>query len=369
MIGPCLIVGAGFFGAVCARELTDAGIRCRVIEKRDHIGGNCYTRTHEDVGCHEHVYGPHIFHTDSRPVWSYVTRLAEFNSFINRPRVWYRDRLYSFPVNLLTLYQLFGVRTPAEAESVLQQKRQPQADQSNVEGWCLANLGEEIYETFIRGYTWKQWNRPPAELPADIIRRVPVRLTCDDNYYQDKFQGIPIGGYTAIFERLFEGIPVDLQIDFFEDRESWLDRYPLVIYTGPVDAFFDLEFGALEYRSLRFEREFLDVRDFQGNAVVNYTELEVPWTRIVEHKHFNADLSRERTLITKEFPADWAPGLEPYYPVNTDENVERFKKYRRRIQECEGKIVFGGRLAEYRYYDMDEVIEEALGTVKSLLGK
>jgi UDP-galactopyranose mutase len=369
MIEPVLIVGAGFFGAVCARQLKDAGIRCRLLEKRDHIGGNCYTRNHPDIGCHEHVYGPHIFHTDSPVVWRYITRFAEFNYFVNRPRVRYRDRLYSFPINLLTLHQLFGVCTPAEATAALEQRRKPAADQSSVEGWCLANLGEELYETFICGYTWKQWNRHPGELPSDIIRRVPIRLNFDDNYYVDHYQGIPIEGYTSIFERLLEGIPVDLETDFLQDREQWMAQYPLIIYTGPVDAYFSHEFGPLEYRSLRFEREELPVRDFQGNAIVNYTDRAVPWTRIVEHKHFDMDLTKERTLITKEFPANWEPGLEPYYPVNTPENMERFVRYRERMSEWSGRVVFGGRLAEYRYYDMDDVIEAALRTVQKLLAQ
>ncbi len=367
MIGPVLIVGSGFFGAVCARELSNAGVRCRVLEKRDHIGGNCFTRSHPDIGCHEHVYGPHIFHTDSPVVWQYVTKYAEFNHFVNRPRVRYRDRIYSFPVNLLTLHQLFGVHTPAEAAAMLTEKRQSIADQNSVEGWCLANLGKELYETFIRGYTWKQWNHDPRELPADIIRRMPIRFTFEDNYYLDRYQGIPIGGYTRIFERLLDGIPIDLETDFLLDRDAWIARYPMVIYTGPIDAFFSLDFGPLEYRSLRFERETIPMRDFQGNAVINFTEREIPWTRIVEHKHFDMDLTRESTLIAREFPEDWGPGLEPYYPVHTAKNIERYARYLGRISELNGRVVFGGRLAEYKYYDMDEVIEAALHTVKRLL--
>jgi UDP-galactopyranose mutase len=366
MIGSVIIVGAGFFGAVCARELTELGIKCLVLEKRDHIGGNCYTCSRADIGCHEHVYGPHIFHTDSEVVWRYITRFAEFNHYVNRPRVRYRDRIYSFPINLLTFHQMFGASTPAEATAVLAQKRQSGADQSTVEGWCLANLGEELYETFIRDYTWKQWNRDPSHLPAEIVRRVPIRLTFDDNYYLDRHQGIPIGGYTRIFERLLDGIPVERNTDFLADQEKWLSQYPLVIYTGPVDAYFSFEFGPLEYRSLRFERELLPMKDFQGNAIINYTDRDVPWTRIVEHKHFDMNLTEERTLITREFPANWAPGLEPYYPVNTAENMERFTCYCRRIKQLDGKVVFGGRLAQYRYYDMDEVIEAALGTVQQL---
>ncbi|MBN2339285.1 MAG: UDP-galactopyranose mutase [Acidobacteria bacterium] len=368
MVGPVLIVGAGLFGAVCARELTDAGIRCRVVERRAHIGGNCHTRPHPGIGCHEHVYGPHVFHTDAPALWRYVNRFGAFNGFVNRPRVRFGDRVFSFPINLLTLHQLFGVSTPAEAEEALRLRRRPGTDESSVEGWCLAHIGEELYETFVLGYTWKQWNRHPRELPSDIIRRLPVRLTFDDNYYTDRFQGVPAEGYGRLFERLLEGVAVELETDFLPDREYWMARHPLVIYTGALDAFFAHECGPLEYRSLRFEREELPVGDFQGNAVVNYTEREVPWTRIVEHKHFGPDRSRPRTLITREFPADRAPGCEPCYPVRTPDNLARLGRYRARGAELEGRVLFGGRLAEYRYYDMDDTVAAALGAVRRLLG-
>lgn len=368
MAGPVLIVGAGLFGAVCARELTDAGIRCRVVEKRAHVGGNCHTRPHPDIGCHEHVYGPHVFHTDAPELWRYVQRFGAFNGFVNRPRVRFGDRVFSFPINLLTLHQLFGVSTPAEAEEALRLRRRPGGDESSVEGWCLAHIGEELYETFVLGYTWKQWNRHPRELPADIIRRLPVRLDFDDNYYTDRWQGVPTEGYGRVFERLLEGVAVELETDFLADRGYWMARHPLVIYTGALDAFFDYEFGPLEYRSLRFEPEELPFDDFQGNAVVNYTEREVPWTRIVEHRHFDPKPAGGRTLVTREYPAERAPGCEPCYPVRTPDNLARLGLYRAGEAELEGRVLFGGRLAEYRYHDMDDTIAAALGAVRGLSG-
>ena len=364
-----LIVGGGFYGAVCARELTDAGLTCHVIEKREHIGGNAWTRYSAEAACHEHVYGPHIFHTNSKNLWQYINRFADFNGFVNRPRVRHGDRLFSFPINLLTLYQLFGVSTPADAVAALASKRLPGQDESNVEGWCLANLGEELYTTFIKGYTQKQWNRDPRDLPAAIIKRVPVRLTFDDNYYRDRYQGIPVGGYTQIFERLLDGIRVDLRTDFLAGRDWWMSHYPLVIYTGPIDAYFDYEFGPLEYRSLRFERELLPVDDYQGCAVVNYTDGNIPYTRIVEHKHFEKPSVTGHTLISREYPANWRPGGEAYYPVNTPENMSRLAAYQQRVKELEGRVLFGGRLAEYRYYDMHQAIAAALQTVGRLLGR
>ena len=364
-----LIVGSGFYGSVCARELTDAGMSCHVIEKRSHIGGNAWTRHSPEANCHEHVYGPHIFHTDSKELWSYVNKYAEFNAFVNRPRVRHGDRLLSFPINLLTLYQLFGVSTPADAAKALAARRVLGQDESNVEGWCLANLGEELYDTFIKGYTQKQWNRDPRELPASIVRRVPVRMTFDDNYYKDRYQGIPVGGYTQIFERLMDGVPQDLGTDFLADRDQWIGSYPLVIYTGPIDAFFDYEFGPLEYRSLRFERELLDVDDHQGCAVVNYTDGGVPYTRVVEHRHFDLTQPTGRTLISREYPANWTPGGEAYYPVNTPDNMVRLEAYKKRARELDGRVIFGGRLAEYRYYDMHQAIAAALTMVGRLLGR
>lgn len=364
-----LIVGAGFYGSVCARELTDAGHRVHVIEKRDHIGGNCFTRYWEEADCHQHVYGAHIFHTNNREIWDYVNRFAEFNHYVNRVKVNYRDTIFSFPINLLTLFQIYGVRTPSEAEEKLASVREPIENPANMEEWCLANVGREIYEIFIKGYTSKQWNKPPSELPASIIRRVPIRLTFDDNYFNDRYQGIPIGGYTAIFDQLLKGIPVDLKVDFLSERDDWLKRYDRVIYTGPIDAFFEHCFGHLEYRSLRFETELRPTRDFQGNAVINYTEATVPHTRIYEHKHFDLSLKADQTLTSIEYPQDWQPGMIEYYPVITESNNDRYQLYREKADQLSLPVHFGGRLGSFKYYDMHQVVGAALKTVRDELGR
>ncbi|MBC2606946.1 UDP-galactopyranose mutase [Pelagicoccus albus] len=363
-----LIVGSGLFGSVCARELTDAGHSCQVIEKRDHIGGNCYTRKIEEAGCHEHVYGPHIFHTNSTELWNYIRRFTEFNHFSYRPRVNFKGSYYSFPINLMTLNQLWGVVTPEAAKAKLAEVREDIPDPANLEEWCLSQVGRELYETFVRGYTAKQWHHDPKDLPASLIKRLPIRLRYDDNYFNDQYQGIPKEGYTKIFERMLEGIPVEFGVDFLEDRDSWLEKFDHVIYTGSPDSFFGYSEGPLEYRSLRFERELLDTPDFQGVAAVNYTEEQIPYTRIVEHKHFDLSFSKEKTLITKEYPSDWKLGDIEFYPVNTGENQAVFAKYKSLMKEMEGKVVFGGRLGEYRYYDMHQVIAAALKRLKVLLG-
>ncbi|WP_269524317.1 UDP-galactopyranose mutase [Coraliomargarita parva] len=362
-----LIVGAGMYGSVCARELTDAGHHCHVIEKRDHIGGNCYTRYNEEADCHQHVYGAHIFHTNSQRIWNYVNGFAEFNHYRNSPRVSYKDRIFSFPINLLTFHQLYGCRTPQEAENKLREIVIPNDTPQNMEEWCLANVGPDIYEIFIKGYTTKQWNRSPQELPADIIKRLPFRLTFDDNYFTDRYQGIPTGGYTAIFERLLEGSEVSLETDFLADRDEWIRRYDHVIYTGPLDAFFGYCHGHLEYRSLRFESSLLPVRNYQGNAVFNYTDTEVPYTRTYEHKHFDMNLNREKTLVTWEYPHNWKPGDIEYYPVQTTGKNNILATYTALRNELDFPITFGGRLAEFRYYDMHQVIGAALKQVHSLL--
>lgn len=367
MRGKYLIVGAGFFGAVCARELVDAGRDVLVLEEREHIGGNCYTEYHPEADCHQHVYGPHIFHTSDASVWSYVNRFAEFNHFVNRPRVSYRDQLYSFPINLLTMYQVFGVKTPEEARARIERERVPIAKPKSLEEWCLSQIGPTLYEMFIRGYTAKQWQTDPRQLPASIIRRLPVRFTFDDNHYRDRYQGIPIGGYTQIFERLLSGIPIEFGVNFLEERDRWLSRYDHIIYTGALDRFFDYEHGDLEYRSLRFDSELLPLNDFQGNAIINYTEADIPYTRIVEHKHFDLSLAAPKTLITREYPVRWNRQLIPYYPVNTDENQVRYKRYREELKALSLPMNIGGRLAEYRYYDMHQVIAGALKLSASLL--
>ncbi len=363
-----LIVGAGFFGAVCARELTDAGHRCLVLEKRDHIGGNCYTRYNIEAGCNEHVYGPHIFHTDSSQIWSYLRRFGEFNSFVNRPKVKFGDRIFSFPINLFTLYQIYGVKTPEEASQRLERSKIPIRSPENLEEWCLSQVGRELYEIFFKGYTQKQWGRDPKELPASLVRRLPIRMNFDDNYYRDRFQGIPIGGYTALFEQLLKGVPVVLGVDFLGDRDQLIRQYDHVIYSGPVDAFFDNCEGVLDYRSLRFESRILDLPDYQGNAQINFTEYQVPYTRSIEHKHFDLNFREAKTLVTREYPQEWKPGMVEFYPVATARNQRVYDSYRALQGEHSLPVTFGGRLGEYRYFDMHQVIGSALRTVRNLLG-
>ncbi|MFP6899319.1 MAG: UDP-galactopyranose mutase [Opitutales bacterium] len=362
-----LIVGAGFYGSTCARELTDAGHECLVIDKRDHFGGNCHTKYIEEADCHQHVYGAHIFHTNSRKVWDYVNRFATFNHYVNRVKVLHRSNVYSFPINLFTLYQLFGTRTPAEAQRVLAEKREAIEKPSNMEEWCLANVGREIYEIFIEGYSSKQWGRHPRELPASIIKRVPIRLNYDDNYFSDRFQGIPIGGYSAIFEKMLDGIPVELNVDFLDERDDWLRKYDHIIFTGPIDAFFGHQLGHLEYRSLRFDHQVLDEPDYQGNAVFNHTEAEVPYNRTYEHKHFDMRYTRNQTAVTFEHPQAWKPGLIEIYPIHTDDNLSLFSSYKELANSEALPVTFGGRLGEYRYYDMHQVIGGALEKAHTLL--
>ncbi len=364
-----LIVGAGFFGAVCARELVDAGCAVLVLEEREHLGGNCFTAYHPEADCHQHVYGPHIFHTNDTAVWAYVNRFAEFNNFINRPRVSCQERIYSFPINLFTMYQVFGVKTPAEARARIEQERVPIEKPGNLEEWCLSQIGPTLYELFIRGYTAKQWQTDPRKLPTSIVRRLPLRFTFEDNHYRDRFQGIPIGGYTRIFERLLEDIPVEYGVNFLEDRDVWIGRFDHTIYTGALDRFFDFSHGDLEYRSLRFESEMLAMNDFQGNAIINYTDETVPYTRIVEHKHFDQSLSAPKTLITREYSVTWNRQLIPYYPVNTEDNQARYRRYRDELEQLKLPMSIGGRLAEYRHYDMHQVIAGALKLSASLLGR
>ena len=365
-----LIVGAGLFGAVFAREAMSAGKRVLVIDKRSHIAGNVYT--YEQEGINVHKYGAHIFHTNNKQVWDYVTGFADFNRFTNSPVANYKGELYSLPFNMYTFNKLWGVVTPQEAEEKLAEQRAEIKDEPrNLEEQAISLVGRDIFEKLIKGYTEKQWGRECRELPAFIIKRLPVRLTFDNNYFNALYQGIPIGGYTKLVEGLLEGIEVRLGVDYLPNKAELDAQAERVIYTGPIDAYFDFKLGVLEYRSVRFETELLDVPNFQGNAAVNYTDRETPWTRIIEHKWFEFGKDRygndiPKTIISKEYSSEWKPGDEPYYPVNDEKNSSLYEKYRG-LAVKEKKVVFGGRLGEYKYYDMDTVIEKALLTAKQEL--
>ena len=359
-----LIVGAGLFGAVFAHEAREAGKKVLVIDRRPHIAGNVYTEQVE--GIHVHQYGAHIFHTNDRQVWDYVNRFAEFNRFTNSPVANYHGELYSLPFNMYTFNKMWGVVTPQEAAAKIEEQRQAAGitEPKNLEEQAISLVGTDIYEKLVKGYTEKQWGRPCTELPAFIIKRLPVRLTFDNNYFNALFQGIPVGGYTKMVENLLEGIEVRLGCDYLENRTQLDALAEKVIYTGPIDAFFGFCYGPLEYRSVRFETEVLNMPNFQGNAAVNYTDRETPWTRIIEHKWFEFGKDAEgndlqKTVISREYSSAWEPGEEPYYPVNDDKNSALYAQYRALAQK-EEKVVFGGRLGEYRYYDMDQVIASAL---------
>lgn len=355
-----LVVGAGLFGSVFAYEAAKKGHQVKVIEKREHIAGNIYTKEVEGIQMHQ--YGAHIFHTSNKEVWDYVNQFAEFNRYTNSPIANYNGEIYNLPFNMNTFNKLWGVITPDEAKAKIEEQRAILGDKkpSNLEEQAISLVGTDIYKKLIKDYTEKQWGRPCTELPTFIIKRLPVRFTYDDNYFNDKYQGIPIGGYTQIVEKMLDhpNIEVHVNTDFFANKEAFESEVDKVIYTGTIDQYFDYEFGRLEYRSLRFEHEILDQENYQGNAVVNYTDAENKFTRIIEHKHFEFG-TQEKTIITKEYPADWKPGDEPYYPVNDQTNNELFKKYLKKSKE-QDKVIFGGRLGMYRYYDMHMVIHEAL---------
>lgn len=353
-----LIVGAGLYGAVFAQLANEAGKRCLVVEKRDHIAGNLYTK--EVEGIQVHCYGAHIFHTNASNIWEYVNRFAHFNRYTNSPVANYKGEIYNLPFNMNTFYQMWGTVTPAQAKEVIERQRAEHfvAHPQNLEEQAINLVGSDIYEKLIRHYTEKQWGRPCTELPAFIIRRLPVRFTYDNNYFDAQYQGIPVGGYTAMIARMLEGVEVRLNTDYLENRNDLDALADKVVYTGPIDAYFGYQLGALAYRSVRFETETLDMENYQGNAVVNYTDAETPYTRIIEHKHFEFG-SQPKTVISREYSAEWKPGQEPYYPVNDEKNVQLYERYRA-LAEKEADVLFGGRLGEYRYYDMDKVIEAAL---------
>lgn len=352
-----LIVGAGLFGSVFAQQATAEGKSCLVIDKSDHIGGNCYTK--EIEGIHVHMYGPHIFHTDNQMIWDYMNRWTKFNHFVNRPKVQYKDRLYSFPINLQTLNQIWGVKTPLEARTKLAEVREDIKDPKNLEEWILSQVGRELYETFIEGYTTKQWGRHPSKLPSFIIKRLPIRTTFDDNYFNDRYQGIPIGGYTQIFDQLLKGSDVLLGIDYFEHREILTKLAKKTVYTGKLDQFFSYCLGRLEYRGLKFETKVFECSDYQGNALINYTEKDVPYTRVTEHRHFDMKIDGDKTVVTWEYPDDWNETKTPYYPINDEKNNALREQYRNLVGERKD-VIFGGRLASYMYYDMHQVVAAAL---------
>ena len=358
-----LIVGAGLFGSVFAHEARKAGKRCLVIDKRNHTGGNIYCEQVEGIAVHR--YGAHIFHTDNREVWDYATRLVEFNRFTNSPLANFEGRLYNLPFNMNTFYQLWGVRTPAEAQAKIAEQRAKYAhitEPANLEEQALTLCGDDIYRILIKGYTEKQWGRAATELPAFIIRRVPFRFTFDNNYFNDRFQGIPCGGYNALTDALLDGIEVRTGCDYLADRAQLDALADRILFTGCIDAFYDFRHGHLDYRSLRFEHKVMECPDFQGNAVVNYTERSVPYTRVIEHKHFNFG-TQPHTVVTYEYPDDFEPGKEPYYPVNDQRNAEVYGRYRD-MAAGEQRVLFGGRLAGYTYADMDDTIAAALALAR-----
>lgn len=365
-----LIVGSGLFGSVFARQAADAGKKVLVIDKRPNIAGNVYTEKVEGINFHK--YGAHIFHTNNTEVWNYVNRFATFNRFTNSPVANYKGELYSMPFNMYTFNKMWGVVTPEEAAAKIEeQKKEITGEPQNLEEQAISLVGRDIYEKLVKGYTEKQWGRDCKELPAFIIKRLPVRLTFDNNYFNALYQGIPVGGYTKLVENLLEGIEVRLNEDYLKDKAKWNAMAEKVVYTGAIDAYFDYALGNLEYRSVRFENEILDVPNFQGNAAVNYTDKETPWTRIIEHKWFEFGKDEEgndlpKTIISKEYSSEWKPGDEPYYPVNDEKNGELYQKYKA-LAEKEENIIFGGRLGEYKYYDMDAVIASALECARNQL--
>ena len=357
-----LIIGAGLYGAVFAHLAHKAGKHCLVIEKRSHLGGNIYCEQIEDINVHQ--YGAHIFHTSNKKVWDFVNSFCEFNHYINSPIANYKGKLYNLPFNMNTFYALWGVTTPQEAQQKIAEQRSKSGiiHPSNLEEQAISLVGKDIYENFIKGYTEKQWGRKCTELPAFVIRRLPVRFSFDNNYFDDRYQGIPVGGYNRLIDGLLKDIDYQSNTDFFSNRAYYENLAGTIVYTGKIDEFFDYCYGTLEYRSIRFETEILDCTNLQGNAVINYTDAKIPYTRIIEHKHFEFG-NQQKTVISKEFPMEWEPGLEPFYPINDDKNKQLYIRYKT-LADRKKNVIFGGRLAEYKYYDMDDIIEQVFQQFK-----
>lgn len=355
-----LIVGSGFFGSICARELTDSSKKVCVIENRNHIGGNCYTSNRDGINVHD--YGPHIFHTSNEEVWKWINQYVEFNDFTLRPVANYQGEIYSLPFNMFTFSKLWDITHPYEAKDIIEQQSSGIDEPQNLEEQAIKLVGRDVYEKLIKGYTEKQWRKDATELPKEIIKRLPVRFTYDNNYFYDKYQGIPIGGYTQIFEKLLDGIDVKLETDFFK---SELPKHKKIIYTGPIDRYFDYKFGELEYKTTNFEHKKIETDNYQGVVMMNYTDKDIPFTRTIEHKHFE-NVESDSTWVTWEFPTEYkAKETEPYYPVNDKKNTKIYNKYKK-LADKEKNVYFGGRLAEYKYYDMHKVIESALNFVKTI---
>lgn len=358
-----LIVGAGLFGSIFAYEMNKIGKKCLIIEKRNHIGGNIYTEEMEGINVHK--YGAHIFHVNDKKIWEYINQFADFNRYTNSPVANYNGTLYNLPFNMNTFYQMWGVKTPQEAKDMIEKQRKEAniTEAKNLEEQAISLVGKDIYEKLIEGYTEKQWGKKCSELPAFIIKRLPVRFTFDNNYFNDLYQGMPIGGYTKIVEKMLEGIEVKLNTNFFDDKDKWLNIADKIVFTGMIDEFYDYCYGELEYRGLEFEEETLDMENFQGNAVINYTDSKTPYTRIIEHKHFD-NAQSEKTVITREYPKSWSKGEEAYYPINDDKNSELYNRYKDKADK-EDNVIFGGRLGMYKYFDMWKVIEVTLEAVEA----
>lgn len=362
-----LIVGSGLFGSVFSYEIIKKGYKCLVIDKREHLGGNLYCENIEDINVHK--YGPHIFHTNDKFIWDYVNSLVEFNRYTNSPMANYKGELYNLPFNMNTFYKLWGVKTPQEAQKKIkdQVKKSGIKNPKNLEEQAISLVGVDIYEKLIKGYTEKQWGRKATDLPSSIIKRIPVRFNYDNNYFNDKYQGIPIGGYNKLISKLLSKADTKTSVDFFSNKDNLINIAEKIVFTGKIDQFYNYKYGELEYRSLNFESQVLDKKNFQGNAVINYTDFEVKYTRIIEHKHFEFG-KQKKTVITKEFPNEWKKGSEPYYPINDKKNSTIYSKYKK-LASKEKNVIFGGRLAEYKYYDMHQVIASALNSIKNIPNK